>query len=42
MRTAQWTFLDKQQASDKYIIARIFKNGGTIDVKYIKLNKQAL
>ena len=42
MRTAQWTFLDKQQATDKYIIARIFKNGGTIDVKYLKLNKQAL
>ncbi len=42
MRTAQWAFLDKQQASDKYIIARIFKNGGTIDVKYLKLNKQAL
>jgi len=42
MRTAQWTFLDKQQASDKYIIARIFKNGGTIDVKYLKLNKQSL
>jgi len=39
MRTAQWTFLDKQQATDKYIIARIFKNGGTIDVKYLKLNK---
>jgi hypothetical protein len=42
MRTAQWTFLDKQQASDKYIIARIFKNDGTIDVKYIRINKQSL
>jgi len=42
MRTAQWTFLDKQQANDKYIIARIFKNGRSIDVKYLKLNKQAL
>lgn len=42
MRTAQWTFLDKQQVIDKYIIARIFKNGGTIDVKYIRLNKQSL
>lgn len=42
MRTAQWTFLDKQQASDKYIIARIFKNGRTIDVKYLRLNKQLL
>lgn len=38
IRTAQWTFLDKQQATGKYIIARIFKNGGTIDVKYLKLN----
>lgn len=42
MRTAQWKFLDKQQATDKYIIARIFKNGGTIDVKYLRLNKQSL
>lgn len=42
MRTAQWTFLDKQQAFDKYIIARVFKNGGSIDVKYLKLNKQTL
>ncbi len=42
MRTAQWTFLDKQQAIDKYIIARIFKNGETIDIKYLRLNKQSL
>lgn len=42
MRTAQWRFLDKQQATDKYIIARIFKNAGTIDVKYLRLNKQSL
>ncbi|KAA5541692.1 sacsin N-terminal ATP-binding-like domain-containing protein [Adhaeribacter rhizoryzae] len=42
MRTAQWSFLDKQQAGGKYIIARIFKNGGAIDVKYLKLNKQSL
>lgn len=39
MRTAQWVFLNKQQASDKYIIARVFKNGETIDVKYLRLNK---
>ncbi len=42
MRTAQWNFLDKQQAREKYLIARIFKNGGTIDVKYLKLNKQSI
>jgi hypothetical protein len=42
MRTAQWNFLDKQQVYDKYIIARVFKNGSSIDVKYIKLNKQSL
>lgn len=42
MRMAQWRFLDSEQVKDKYIIARVFKNGGTIDVKYLKLNKQAL
>jgi hypothetical protein len=42
MRTAQWKFLDKQQAADKYIIARIFKNGGAIVVKYLKLNKHSI
>ncbi len=42
MRIAQWTFLAKQQASDKYIIARIFKNGEAIDVKYLKVNIQSL
>lgn len=42
IRTAQWTFLDKQQAFDKYIIARVFKNGNSFDVKYLKLNKLAL
>lgn len=42
MRMAQWHFLDTQQVYNKYIIARVFKNGGTIDVKYLKLNKQTL
>lgn len=42
MRIAQWKFLDNQQATDKYIIARIFKNDGTIEVKYLKLNKQLI
>ena len=42
MRTAQWTFLDNQRASDKYIVARIFKNDETIDVKYLSLNKQSI
>ncbi len=42
MRMAQWRFLDSQQAHDKYIIARVFKNGGSFDVKYIKLEKQTL
>jgi hypothetical protein len=41
MRTAQWSFLDKKQASDKYIIARVFKNGETFDVKYLRLNKES-
>ncbi len=42
MRIAQWTFLDKNEASDKYIIARIFKNENTIDVKYLKLDTKIL
>jgi hypothetical protein len=42
MRLAQWTFLDKQKSSDKYIIARVFKSGRTFDVKYLRLNKQSL
>lgn len=42
MRMAQWRFLDSQQAHDKYIIARVFKNGGSFEVKYIKLEKQTL
>lgn len=42
MRTAQWTFLDKQIAFDKYIIARVFKNDNVFSVKYLKLNKHPL
>lgn len=42
MRTSQWKFLDKQLATDKYIIARIFKSNETIDVKYLKLNKHKI
>lgn len=38
MRLAQWSFLDSQQSFDKYIIARVFKNGNTYDVRFIKLN----
>ena len=38
MRTAQWGFLDKEQAFDKYLIARVFKNGSSFDVKYVKID----
>ena len=38
MRTAQWNFLDKKQAFDKYVIARVYKNGREYDVKYVKIN----
>lgn len=38
MRTAQWHFLDKEQAFDKYVIARVYKNGSGFDVKYVKIN----
>ena len=42
MRIAQWKFLDKEQVHDKYIIARVFKNGENYDVKYLKLNTHLL
>ena len=38
MRTAQWNFLDKEQAFDKYVIARVYINGSEFDVKYVKIN----
>ena len=38
MRTAQWNFLNKEQAFDKYVIARVYKNGSEFDVKYVKIN----
>ena len=38
MRTAQWNFLDKEQAFDKYVIARVYKNDSGFDVKYVKIN----
>lgn len=39
MRTDQWTFLDQEEAFDKYLIARVYKNGNNFNVKYIKINK---
>ena len=38
MRTAQWHFLDREQAFDKYVIARVYKNGNDFNVKYVKIN----
>ncbi|MCB0749220.1 MAG: DUF3883 domain-containing protein, partial [Ignavibacteriae bacterium] len=38
MRTAQWHFLNREQAFDKYIIARVYKNGSGFNVKYLKIN----
>jgi hypothetical protein len=38
MRMAQWDFLDKEQAFDKYIIARVYKSNAEFNVKYIKIN----
>lgn len=42
MRKAQWNFLSKKQALDKYVIARIFKSNEKLDVRYLKLNVQSL
>jgi len=30
--------LDREQAFDKYVIARVYKNGSGFDVKYVKIN----
>ena len=38
MRTAQWNFLEKERAFNKYIIARVYKNGSAFKVKYVKIN----
>ena len=38
MRTAQWNFLQKEKALNKYVIARVYKNGGAFEVKYMKIN----
>ncbi len=38
MRRAQWHFLDRKQAFDKYVIARVYKKGSGFDVKYVKIN----
>ena len=38
MRTAQWNFLEKEKALNKYVIARVYKNGGDFGVKYMKIN----
>lgn len=42
MRTAQWNFLDREQAFNKYIIARVYKNGTDFSVKYLKINLTAI
>jgi len=38
MRTAQWNFLEKERVFNKYVIARVYKNGNTFRVKYVKIN----
>ena len=38
MRTAQWNFLEKEKALNKYVIARVYKNGGDFGVKYMKIS----
>jgi hypothetical protein len=38
MRVAQWDFLDREQAFDKYVIARVYKENTDFNVKYVKIN----
>jgi hypothetical protein len=37
MRIAQWKFLDTAESREKYLIARVFKNGTNLEVKYLDL-----
>ncbi|MBL7791124.1 MAG: DUF3883 domain-containing protein [Saprospiraceae bacterium] len=37
MRLKQWQFLEKEEAKDKYLIARVFKDNGTFEVKFLNI-----
>ena len=39
MRYSQWNFLDRSESLDKYFLARVFTEGDTFRVKFLKINK---
>ncbi len=39
MRQSQWNFLDQTESHDKYYIARVFRSGGELRAKWLKVNK---
>lgn len=38
MRLAQWNFLENDLACNKYLIARVFKNGTSYNVRFLKID----
>ncbi|WP_159474744.1 DUF3883 domain-containing protein [Chryseobacterium sp. 18068] len=42
MRTSQWNFLPKDEAKNKYLIARVFKNGNAFDVRFLNITPENL
>jgi hypothetical protein len=42
MGMEQWKFLDKTEAKDKYLIARVFKNRQEFNVKFLKLSPEPI
>lgn len=42
MRTAQWNFLENEDAYGKYVIARLEKKGGDFSVKYLKIGIESV
>lgn len=42
MRTSQWQFLPKDEVKNKYLIARVFKNGDNFDVRFLNIKPETI
>ena len=42
MRTSQWRFLPTDEAKNKYLIARIFKNNDSFDVRFLNIKPEII
>ncbi len=42
MRTSQWHFLPKDEVKNKYLIARVFKNGDSFDVRFLNIKPETI